>query len=460
MNIIIIGDIMIDINYRSEVNRNASEADIPIYNILDNNYILGGAANVAKNLKNLGTNVEIISVIGDDIYGNKIKSIFDSYNINNKLFIDEDRKTTQKNRIFSNNKLNVRFDIEDTYDIPNSIENEIIDYINKKHDIDAIIISDYDKGVITEYLCQTIINYANKNNIPTFVDPKLKNYLKYKNCFLFKPNINEAEKISNEKNLDKIIQIINEKVCCKNLLITIGKEGMILNSLLNKIQHDSIINLVDVTGAGDIVMAVLVYVFLKEGDLFKACKISNFIAGKSVGVIGNYCISKRDIDEYNEIFNTNNNLKNNKIIYDYEIDRIKSLSKNTNLVFTNGCFDILHSGHIKNLQFAKSKGDILVVGLNSDASIKRLKGQERPINDVNERSTILSLFDFIDYIIIFSEDTPYNVLKLLKPNILIKGSDYKNKNIIGSEFTKKIVLFDYIEGKSSTNIIEKIKIYK
>ena len=130
------------------------------------------------------------------------------------------------------------------------------------------------------------------------------------------------------------------------------------------------------------------------------------------------------------------------------------------IVIVTGGFDPIHSGHISYFKAAKQLGDVLVVGLNSDASIKRLKGQERPINDINERSTILSLFDFIDYIIIFSDDTPYNVLKLLKPDILVKGSDYKNQNIIGSEFTKKIVLFDYIEGKSSTNIIEKIKIYK
>jgi D-beta-D-heptose 7-phosphate kinase/D-beta-D-heptose 1-phosphate adenosyltransferase len=236
---------------------------------------------------------------------------------------------------------------------------------------------------------------------------------------------------------------------------------MILNSTLNKIDHDNIINLVDVTGAGDIVMAVLVYSFLKEGDLFKACKMSNFIAGKSVGVIGNYSISKNDINEYNVINEYNNdiliNLQNNKIIYDYETDKIRKLSNNKNLVFTNGCFDILHSGHIKNLQFAKSKGDILVVGLNSDESIKRLKGSDRPINSVDERSTILSLFNFVDFIIIFSEDTPYNILKILKPNVLIKGGDYRIENIIGREFVNNVYLFDYIDGKSSTSIIQKIK---
>ena len=454
MNIIIIGDIMIDINYQSEVNRNAPEADIPIYNILDKSYILGGAANVAFNLKNLGNDIELIGLIGNDLYGKIIKELLDENGIKNKLFIDNERRTTQKNRIFLQNKLGVRYDIENTYDISNIIEEHVLDYIINKENINAIIISDYDKGFITEYLCQNIINYANDNNIPTFIDPKIKNFFKYKNCFLFKPNINEAEKITDEKNLDKIIDVINEKIKCKNLLITRGKEGMILNSTLNKIEHDSVINLIDVTGAGDIVMAVLVYVYLKDYDLQKACKIANFVAGKSVGVIGNYSVTENDIIEYYE---KTPKCIHNKILFDYEIDKIQKISKNHNIVFTNGCFDILHSGHIKNLQFAKKNGDILVVGLNSDESIKRLKGSERPINDINERSTILSLFDFIDYIIIFSEDTPFNILKILRPHILVKGSDYKIENIIGTEFVEKVILFDYINDKSTTNIIKKIK---
>jgi D-beta-D-heptose 7-phosphate kinase/D-beta-D-heptose 1-phosphate adenosyltransferase len=456
MNIIVIGDIMLDINYESEVTRQAPEANIPIYNILGHNYILGGAANVAQNLKYLDTNVELISFIGNDSYASIIKNILETKQIQYKLFIDENRCTTQKNRIFLNNKLQVRYDIEDTSDTSKIIENEVIDYVINKKNIDAIIISDYDKGFITESLCQTIIKYANENNIPTFVDPKIKNYMKYKGCFLFKPNQNEAEVISGEKNIDKILGFIRDKIECANILMTRGKEGMILNNHNNKIEHDSIINLVDVTGAGDIVLSTLVYCYLKYGDLLKACKIANYIGGKSVSVIGNYNISKNDITEYFENDNKVNN-KPNKIIYDYEIEKIEDLSKFNNIVFTNGCFDILHSAHIKNLQFAKSMGNILIVGLNSDESIKRLKGSDRPINNIDERALILSLFDFVDYIIIFSEDTPLNIIKLLKPNTLVKGSDYKKENIIGSEYVNNIILFDYINGKSSTNIINKIK---
>jgi D-beta-D-heptose 7-phosphate kinase/D-beta-D-heptose 1-phosphate adenosyltransferase len=453
MNIIVIGDIMIDINNNSEVKRRAPEADVPIYNILDVNYILGGAANVAQNLKNLGVNVEIISVIGNDNNGEIIKNMLESKFISNHLIVDEERSTTQKNRIFLNNKLQVRFDIETTHDITVKIEQQILDYILNKKNIDAIVISDYDKGLLTENLCQIIIKYANANNIPTFVDPKIKNYMKYKDCFLFKPNQNEAEIITGENNIAFILNSLKDKICSKNILLTRGNEGMILNNIFNKIQHNNCINLVDVTGAGDIVLTVLVYVYLKTNDLLKASKFANYVGGKSVSVIGNYNVSVKDIEEYFQICEK----EESKIIYDYEFDKIIELSKKKGMVFTNGCFDILHSAHIELLKFAKSQGDLLIVGLNSDESIKRLKGESRPINDISERAKILSLFDFIDYIIIFNDDTPLNIIKLLQPYLLIKGSDYNKENLVGKEYVEKIILFDFIENKSSTKVINKIK---
>jgi D-beta-D-heptose 7-phosphate kinase/D-beta-D-heptose 1-phosphate adenosyltransferase len=212
--------------------------------------------------------------------------------------------------------------------------------------------------------------------------------------------------------------------------------------------------LVDVTGAGDTVLSVLVYAYLKDKDLLIASKMANYVGGKSVGVIGNYNITTEDINDYYKYEMTENI---SKIIYDYEIDKITKISKKHNIVFTNGCFDILHSAHIELLKFAKNQGDILIVGLNSDESIKRLKGESRPINNIDERAKILSLFDFIDYIIVFSDDTPLNIITMINPDVLIKGSDYNKEKIIGKEFVKQIILFDFVQNKSSTRVINKIK---
>jgi D-beta-D-heptose 7-phosphate kinase/D-beta-D-heptose 1-phosphate adenosyltransferase len=448
MNIIVIGDIMLDTNYISNINRNAPEANIPIYNILDINYILGGASNIANNLKNLDVSVELISVIGNDENGNKIIKLLNNKKIKNYLFIDETRKTTQKNRILHNENIAVRYDLENTNDISNDLANQILDYIKSKSAIDAIIISDYDKGVITEYLSQNLINYSNENNIYTFVDPKLKNYNKYKNCFLFKPNFNEAETITKKSNLNEILQEIKNVILCDNILLTNGEKGLYLNSLENYIFHDKPIKVKDVTGAGDIVLTIIVYIFFLEKDLLLAAKIANFIAGISVTKIGNYLVSKTDIENYY--------LLSNKIINEKETEKIVHLSTQKNIVFTNGCFDIIHSAHIKLLQFAKKQGDLLVVGLNSDQSIKKIKGEKRPINDINERCDLLSNLDIVDFIIVFDSDTPYNLLKILKPKTIIKGGDYTRDQIIGSEFCEDILIFDFIKNKSTSLVVKKI----
>lgn len=471
MNILVIGDIMLDINYMTTINRKAPEANIPIHDIQQINYILGGSSNVAHNLKCLNTNVELISVIGNDETGEKIQNLLKEKEIRYNLFIDKNRKTTQKNRIFYNEELVLRYDNEERNDVPNEIQEQILDYICLKaiKKIDAIVISDYDKGVITENLCKKIIDFANEYSIYTFVDPKIKNVNKYKNCFCFKPNLNEIEIMTNENDNDinKMFNKIKETICPTNIVLTCGEKGIYVNNCENHIAHDTLIQPIDVTGAGDVVLCILVYIFLLKKDLLLASKIANYIAGKSVQTIGNYNISLRNIDEYfikerkQEQFRK---LKQNKIIYDYETDKIQEikniLTDNNNekskIVFTNGCFDIIHSAHIKNLQFAKKQGDILVVGINSDESVKRLKGESRPINNIRERCELLSLFDFINYIIVFNDDTPLNIIKHLTPHTIVKGSDYKKEQIVGAEYADNIVLFDYIEGKSSSLVIKKI----
>jgi len=442
---------MMDINYSCETCRKAPEADIPVYNVLETNYILGGAANVAKNLKHLNCEVEIISVIGVDEIGKRIASLIEKNNVANKLFMDPNRKTTQKTRIILNNSIVARYDIEDTNEISRDLSEEILDYIKGKQKLDAIIISDYDKGVISRYLCENIIKYCNESNIYTFVDPKLKDCLKYKECFCLKPNLNEGEIMSGEKNLSNIIRFIKENINCKNVVLTCGENGIYVNSDENHIMHNTKITVIDVTGAGDIVASVLTYEYLQTKDLIMASKVANYIGGKSVQSLGNYCLLQNDICEYYESIE-----HSNKIIYDYQVDKIKALSDKTNVVFTNGCFDILHSAHIKLLKFAKKQGDVLVVGLNADDSIRRLKGPTRPINNVDERSTILAQFDFIDYIIIFEEDTPLNLLKILQPKVMVKGGDYKKDEIIGAEYSDNVILFNFIENKSSSLVIKRI----
>lgn len=291
----------------------------------------------------------------------------------------------------------MRYDIEDRNYISKKTEDLIMNHIMNKEHLHAVVISDYDKGVITPNLCKNLIDYCNANHIYTFVDPKIKNIDKYKNCFCFKPNLNEGEIISKETKIEDILKKIKTMLNSKHVILTCGDKGIFMNNITNHVTHSSPIEVVDVTGAGDTVLSVLVYVFLQKKNLFLATKIANYIAGKSVQKEGNYMTSIKDICEYYEIEKKMKNKENmfgkkeqeNKIIFDYEIRKIKELSKKKNVVFTNGCFDIIHSAHIQNLKFAKAQGDYLVVGLNTDDSVRRLKGKERPINTQEERSSLL-----------------------------------------------------------------------
>ena len=466
MNVIVIGDVILDVNYFSTITRNAPEANhIPVHKIYNVEYIPGGAANVALNITRLGANVELISCIGGNDDDDNLKKITDILNENRvkfKFFTDKNKKcVTTKNRVIHNDNICARYDTEDESDINTENSNDIISYVKSKVNTNAVLISDYNKGVITDYLCSEIINYCNANCIYTFVDPKIKNILKYKNCFCFKPNMNESRMLTNTRNISEMFTEINNSLNNSHTVITDGENGLYINDECNHITHDKKIKLVDVTGAGDVVISVLVYCFLTYNhDITTAGVIANYVGGKSVGVLGNYAICLKDVEEgYNTLILKQNNASSqkqqNKILLDTEIEELKSF-QNKNVVFTNGCFDIVHSGHLKLLNYCRTQGDVFIVGLNSDTSVKRLKGDSRPINSASERSEFLLNLNFVDHVVIFNDDDPHNIINMIRPKTLVKGGDYCKENVIGSELVDNVLIYDFIENKSSTLIINKI----
>jgi len=450
MRLIIYGELILDRYYITTTNRKAPEFDIPIYLVNQIEDKLGGAANVAYNL-NSHSNIEFVTVLGTDDIAKTIIDVLNSNNIPNKIFISN-RKSIVKNRTICDGQITHRLDYEDTYDIPDNLIEEITLYFEnlfKTNLYDGFILSDYNKGILPYKLCRNIINLCNQYNIMTFIDPKVNNISKYADCTFFKPNLSEAIQILNSDNItQKDILKLNLMINCKLLLITMGSEGMYgyNGTQYFNIIHDKSIDVIDVTGAGDIVISVFTYIYCLTKDFEYSIKIANKIAGKSVQYIGNYKFTKSDI------------INCNQIIYSSQINIIKNLRKtHKNIVFTNGCFDIVHIGHLKLLNYSRSLGDILVLGLNSDSSIKKLKGELRPINKELDRIEFIQLLNIVDYIIIFDEETPLEIIKNLEPDILIKGSDYSINNVIGKEYAKKIMLFDLIQDKSTTNIIKKIK---
>ena len=449
-NILVIGDIILDNNVFGSINKIANEAPIPVFNKSNEVLNLGGCGNVLNNLYNFGCNeLYIMSVIGDDNSGKNINKIISNKKINNLILTVQERVTTLKKRFYIDKHLVFRCDEEELTIINENIENYFINKIREIKSLDCIIFSDYNKGVLTERLCNEIINYCNAKGILTIVDPK-DNFYKYKNCSLIKPNRKEAIQFCKfEGEILDMQKYLKREISCKYSVITLAEKGLCLydgeNLYSSNIDSKEI---VDVTGAGDVVCSLLGYLISISNNLNEIIKISNYLATASVQHLGVYNINIDDVENY----------KNNNKTKTISFEDLKFIDKRKKIVFTNGCFDLLHKGHLECLKFSKSLGDILIVGVNSDSSVKKIKGEKRPIQDENIRCEILESLSFTDYIIKFQEETPIEIIKVLKPYILVKGGDYKGKNIVGQEYCKELIFFDYINNISTTNTIKKISL--
>jgi D-beta-D-heptose 7-phosphate kinase / D-beta-D-heptose 1-phosphate adenosyltransferase len=463
-NILVIGDIMLDEYLWGDCNRISPEAPVPVVNIKDSTLCLGGACNVAHNLKVLGSNVSIYSVIGQDETSLKLKSILDNKNIDCFFIEDTLRTTTKKSRLMASNSQIVRYDYESKYDISKPIENTILEKLKKDiNNYDLIILCDYAKGVLTSSLTKNIIDFCNTSNKKVLVDPKGSDYNKYSGAFLLTPNKNEAIKATNinikddlslQKALLKLKDIANLTIS----LVTLSEDGIAFLDNNTLIKKPTVAKEVyDVTGAGDTVIASIGFYLALGYDIISSIEFANLAASIVVGKIGSSTASIYEIQEYQDSLSKKDISFGIKNID--EIEKIVSILKNQGktIAFTNGCFDILHKGHISYLNKSSTFADILIVGLNSNDSVKRLKGEDRPINSQEDRAYMLSAFSFIDYVVIFNEDTPYNLISKIKPDILIKGADYKNKEVVGSNIVKTTKFVEFVEGRSSSDIINKIK---
>ncbi|EAK0493601.1 D-glycero-beta-D-manno-heptose-7-phosphate kinase [Campylobacter lari] len=442
--ILVIGDFMVDHYIWCDCTRISPEAPVMVMKSQKEDKRLGGAGNVYANLKSLGAEVFALGLVGDDESGRFLKE-----NLNARLLVEKDRKTPLKSRVLSHSQQVLRLDDENDFDT--KLEDEIIqEYKKIAKDYDAIVLSDYAKGVLTSKVTKALIEHANTLNLPILIDPKGNDFSKYQNATLLTPNKKEAiQALGIEKidNLEKALKKLKDDLNLTYSIITLSEEGIALFDEKLHIIPAKALEVYDVTGAGDSVIAMLAYALALKVDIIKACELANDAAAVVVAKVGSVSVSLEEIK----------NLK--KASFE---DKIKSkeelvkLLQDQKVVFTNGCFDIMHYGHIKYLEKAKKLGDILVVGLNSDESIKRLKGNSRPINLEFQRACMLASMYFVDYVVIFNEDTPYELIEFLKPDVLVKGADYKDKEVVGSNLVKKVELIDFEDGFSTTNIINRI----
>jgi D-beta-D-heptose 7-phosphate kinase/D-beta-D-heptose 1-phosphate adenosyltransferase len=468
LRLLVVGDLMLDEYLWGKAERISPEAPVQVVEVTREDVRLGGAGNVINNLVVLGCRVVACSVIGGDDNGTILQRAFTGKGVDvNGVFQDPMRATSKKTRVVAANQQIVRIDRESKEDISGEFEERILEFIRARaSQFQAILISDYAKGVLTAKTLEGIIAVARKMRVPVVVDPKGKDYGKYSGASILTPNRKEAEiaagiAIVDEESLREAAHKLLDDVDLDALLITRSEQGMSLFLRGGEMVHIPTVarEVYDVTGAGDTVLAVMGLALACGRDYADAAQLANVAAGIAVGKVGTSTVSPGEIiAAVGHVHrDSETKIKNLDVLAAIVA---KEKEKGKRVVFTNGCFDLLHAGHVKYLQKARSFGDLLVLGLNSDQSVRRLKGDKRPLINEAERGHILSALDCVDYVIIFEEDTPLKLIETLQPAVLVKGGDYTPDRVVGREIVEswggRVELVEFVDGKSTTNIIEKI----
>jgi D-beta-D-heptose 7-phosphate kinase/D-beta-D-heptose 1-phosphate adenosyltransferase len=462
---LVIGDLMLDQYIFGEITRISPEAPIPILKKEKEQFRMGGAANVAANLSGLGIKTTLVGLIGKDINGARLTRLIKQKLISTRGLIKSKNPTTTKTRIVSGQQQIIRIDEEKNLSPldKNNIK-KIIDLIKQKPSI--IIISDYAKGLITLELMKPLIKKARQMKIPIIVDPKGDNLEKYRGVTALTPNKNEAYILTNnidrnELILEKNLKKVRRDFDIEFIAMTQGDLGvkLITEKKTKTIPASKLKQVFDVSGAGDTIIASIAAGMIANISLQESLEIANIAAGIVISKIGTTPIEKHEL--INEL-ETGHHGDKNKLIT--EKDLLRKLThrqaKNEKIGFTNGCFDILHAGHVSYLEQAKNKVDFLIVGLNSDSSVRKLKGSNRPVINESDRARVLCSLEAVDAVIIFNQSTPINLIKNIKPGLLIKGNDYSENQVVGHNEIKKwggkVELIPLLEGRSSSKIIKKI----
>lgn len=465
VKILVVGDLMLDYYLIGNCNRVSPEAPVQVVEVKEEKHVLGGAGNVVRNLVDFEAQVGILSVLGNDKTSKMITSHLKDLNVEQFITFDSSRHSSIKNRVVVDNQQVLRFDKETKEKISAESEAKLIEEFNQLvGNYDLIILSDYAKGVLTDHLIKHLIKESKKNDKKVIIDPKGFDFTKYSGAFLLTPNKAEAALATNHQltdltSIENCLKYMKDEFQLGISMITLSEHGIAYydNSLHKRKTYAK--EVYDVTGAGDTVLASLGLGFALNLEVDTIVDFANAAAGVVVGKTGSATTNLEEIKRYYYSHLQKNTFNSKLVDKEALLNFIKSdrkLYKN-NFVFTNGCFDILHVGHITYLQKAKSMGDYLIVGLNADDSVKRMKGKGRPVNQEQDRATLLAALSFVDFITIFDEDTPLELIKDVRPDILVKGADYKIHEIVGREYAKKVQTIDFVPNYSTTSVIEKMK---
>lgn len=460
-HILVVGDAMLDRYWHGKTRRISAEAPIPVVEVNEVEDRLGAAANVALNIATLGSKASLIAAVGMDDAGDILKSKLESANITCYMIELENARTTTKLRVVSRNQQLIRADFEDIFDIEGS---KILPHLAASvAEVDSVVLSDYDKGVLAD--AQLVITTVVAAGKPVLVDPKFKPLSAYRGATIVKPNRLELENAighwSSEADMVSRCQKIIAELGFEALLVTWASDGM---TLIRKGQAEVHFpartrEVYDVSGAGDTVIATLAVALASGESLLDATGLANVAAGLAVSHFGVTSVSGPELrmEIANELNFSRGAMSREHLVIAVEEAR----SRGQKIVFTNGCFDILHAGHVDYLSEAKAEGDLLIVAVNGDESVHRLKGEGRPINPIERRMTMLAGLEAVDWVVEFDEETPEALLRELKPDVLVKGGDYSVDQVVGAEIVRsysgEVKVLKLVEDCSTSALVQKIR---
>lgn len=467
LRIAVIGDVMLDRYAYGEVRRISPEAPVPVTRVKRLTSVLGGAGNVAANLAGLGVQVYVAGMTGEDdhrrVLEKKLRELGVDYS---GLIASPKRSTITKMRIIGARQQMLRLDFEEPGDLLPDEEQALLQWLRKHLDegLDGIVLSDYAKGTCSDRFCQMVITQARAAHVPVLVDPKGSDWAKYRGCDLITPNVKEMCEAAGKvvpnvtPALVELAQQARETFDIRYVVVTRSEKGVTLVGKDDVITKAATAQEVfDVSGAGDTVASVLLAAISGKLSLADALELSNKAAGIVVSKVGTYPVHKEEL--LREIL-----ADSQPESFDYRPMTWDELARLTRtwqqagetVVFTNGCFDILHAGHVQYLQQAAQLGDHLIIGVNTDDSVRRLKGQTRPFNHETDRARLLASLRDVDAVALFGEDTPTELIKKIRPDILVKGGDYKKEEVAGREYARTVEILPFKEGYSTTGLVEKI----
>ena len=467
LRIAVIGDVMLDRYAYGEVRRISPEAPVPVTRVKRLTSVLGGAGNVAANLAGLGVQVYVAGMTGEDdhrrVLEKKLRELGGDYS---GLIASPKRSTITKMRIIGARQQMLRLDFEEPGDLLPDEEQALLQWLRKHLDegLDGIVLSDYAKGTCSDRFCQMVITQARAAHVPVLVDPKGSDWAKYRGCDLITPNVKEMCEAAGKvvpnvtPALVELAQQARETFDIRYVVVTRSEKGVTLVGKDDVITKAATAQEVfDVSGAGDTVASVLLAAISGKLSLADALELSNKAAGIVVSKVGTYPVHKEEL--LREIL-----ADSQPESFDYRPmtwDEMARLTRTwqqagETVVFTNGCFDILHAGHVQYLQQAAQLGNHLIIGVNTDDSVRRLKGQTRPFNHETDRARLLASLRDVDAVALFGEDTPTELIKKIRPDILVKGGDYKKEEVAGREYARTVEILPFKEGYSTTGLVEKI----